>query len=340
MHHNRQESVRIALAQAAPAYADLDAGLESAAHWCGRAADAGAQLIAFPESWLGGYPAWLDLASDVALWDHRATQDIFIEMRRQSLLVPSPEAERLADLARQHGLVIVMGANERVDVVPGNRTVYNSLLVWDSDGRLVIHHRKLVPTYTEKMVWGGGDGHGLHSAATSAGRVGGLICWEHWMPMPRQRLHELGEQIHVAVWPTVKDLHQLASRHYAVEGRCFVLAVGSILRAGDLPEGLKLPDDLHADDLVMRGGGAVIAPDGSYVLEPVFDREELLVADLDLTEIDRHALTLDTSGHYSRRDLFTLGFDPGPPRLSEPAPSSGPEPSSEHAAGQDPGGSS
>lgn len=311
---NARKTVRVALAQAAPAYGDLDSSLEKSADWCRRAAEAGAQLIAFPETWLGGYPAWLDLASDMALWDHRPTQDVFVAMRESSLLVPGPHADRLGELAKEHGLVIALGANERVDSGPGNRTLYNSLLVWDEGGRLVIHHRKLVPTYTEKLVWGAGDGHGLRSVATAAGRVGGLICWEHWMPLPRQRLHDLGEQVHVALWPTVKELHQLASRHYAVEGRCFVLAVGSILRAADLPQALSPAAPLADDELVMRGGSAVIGPDGSYLLEPLFDEESLRVCELDLAEIDRQALTLDTSGHYARRDLFTLGFEPGPPR--------------------------
>ena len=311
---NQNTSVRIAQAQATPAYGELDAALDRAADWCRRAAEAGARLLVFPETWLGGYPAWLDLASDVALWGHRPTQDVYVSMRRHALTVPGPHADRLGELAKQHELVIAMGANERVDAGPGNRTLYNSLLIWGADGQLVIHHRKLVPTYTEKLVWGGGDGHGLHGAKTAAGRLGGLICWEHWMPLPRQRLHDFGEQIHIAMWPTVKDLHQLASRHYAVEGRCFVLAVGSILRAGELPEQLSTAEAMADHELVMSGGSAVIGPDGGYILEPLFGEEALRVCDLDLTEIDRQALTLDTSGHYARRDLFTLGFDPGPPR--------------------------
>ncbi|MEM1179581.1 MAG: carbon-nitrogen hydrolase family protein [Acidobacteriota bacterium] len=308
----RPSKVRVALAQASPVFGDLDATTDRAVDWCHRAAAEGAQLLVFPESWLAGYPAWLDVASDVALWDHGPTQEVFMAMRRQSATVPGPQVDRLCAVAEELSLVVGIGLNERVDAGPGNRTLFNSFLLIDDTGRVAVHHRKLVPTYTEKLVWGPGDGHGLRAASTAAGRIGGLICWEHWMPLPRQRLHDQGEHIHLALWPTVKDLHQLASRHYAIEGRCFVVAVGSILRAGDLPSELAI--DLPADDLVLRGGGAVIAPDGSYVLEPLFDEEALRVCEIDLGEIDRHSLTLDTSGHYARRDVLSLDFDPGPPR--------------------------
>lgn len=126
------------------------------------------------------------------------------------------------------------------------------------------------------------------------------------MPLARQVLHDAGEQIHVAVWPTVNEMHQIASRHYAFEGRCFVLAAGLIMRASDLPRQLLRPPALEPDQLILRGGSAIIAPDGSYLAGPVFDEETLLIADLDLTHIDREKMTLDVSGHYQRPDLFEL----------------------------------
>src|SRR6202030_4576812 len=165
------------------------------------------------------------------------------------------------------------------------------------DGQLGNHHRKLVPTYTERLVWGNGDGRGLEAAPTSAGRVGGLICWEHWMPLARMAMHNSGEHIHVAVWPTVHEIHQLASRHYAFEGRCFVLTVGLMMAATDLPP--ELLRDVPLCQLVERGGSAVIGPNSHYVVQPVFNREALIVADLDFIEIDRAAMTFDVSGHYA-----------------------------------------
>jgi nitrilase len=131
-----------------------------------------------------------------------------------------------------------VGVSERVDEGPGQGSLYNSLLTYDADGRLANHHRKLVPTFTERCVWGHGDQAGLRSVETAVGKVSALVCWEHWMPLPRQALHEQGETVHVAVWPTVHERHQIASRHYAFEGRTHVIAVGQIQRAGThLPAG-------------------------------------------------------------------------------------------------------
>jgi predicted amidohydrolase len=158
------------------------------------------------------------------------------------------------------------------------------------------------------MVWGFGDARGIRAVESPAGRIGGLICWEHWMPLARQAMHEAGEDIHVAAWPTVKETSLLASRHYAFEGRCFVLAAGSLMRAAALPPGL----DAHParvtspDTLIIRGGSAIIAPDASVIAGPVYDEPCILSADLDLRRIRAESMTLDVAGHYARPDLFTL----------------------------------
>jgi predicted amidohydrolase len=160
------------------------------------------------------------------------------------------------------------------------------------------------------MVWGHGDAHGLKAVSARVGdidaRVGGLICWEHWMPLTRQALHESGEEIHAAVWPTVHEMHQVASRHYAFEGRCFVLAAGSLMRASALPTELETHPGkvVSADQWVLRGGSAVIGPDGAYLAGPVYDEPALLVADLDLSRVAEERFTLDVAGHYARPDLF------------------------------------
>jgi len=300
------ERVRVAIAQSAPVYLDKRASLAKALDLIHQAAKTGARLVAFGETWLPGYPAWLDVCPGAALWENTSAKDIFAKLRNNSITVPGEEVNALSEAARDLKIAIVIGASERVNAGPGNGTIYNSLVTISEDGHLRNHHRKLVPTYTERLVWGNGDGRGLEAVPTSLGRVGGLICWEHWMPLVRMAMHNSGEHIHVAVWPTVHELHQLASRHYAFEGRCFVLAVGLIMPAEDLPR------ELHADGTlrpgegqwIERGGSAIIGPDSRYVLDPVFDREELLVSDLDLTQIDREMMTFDVSGHYARPDLF------------------------------------
>ena len=299
--------VRVAIVQAEVA-PDLALGLELTAQLTREAADRGATLVAFPESWLPGYPAWLDVCRDVALWDHAPVKAAFARLAAESVDVHGAAGRDLARIARACGVTVVTGVCERVGEGPGRGTLYNSLLVYGPDGSLLTHHRKLMPTYTERLLWGTGDADGLHGADTPAGRVGGLICWEHWMPLARQALHESGEDIHVAMWPTVHDRHQLASRHYAFEGRCFVLAAGSLMRASALPAGLEPhPGRVQsAAQWVLRGGSAIIAPDGEYVVAPVFDAAQTIVADIDLTRVREESMTLDVGGHYHRPDCLEL----------------------------------
>lgn len=295
-------SIKAAIIQASPVYYDLEASIAKASALIHEAAVNGAQIVTLGETWLPGYPAWLDVCTEIGLWDHEPTKRVFQRLYENSVVVPGAETAQFGALARKLGIVLVLNVNERA-----GRTLYNSLLTFDETGALRNHHRKLMPTHTERLIWGHGDGAGLQAVDTGIGRVGGLICWEHWMPLARQALHDSNEQIHISVFPTVNDhRHQVASRHYAFEGRCFVLTAGGIQRAGDLPPELTLKDSIAPDDLVQRGGSAIIAPDGRYLAGPCFDEETILYADLDLGETIRESLTLDVSGHYSRPDVFTF----------------------------------
>src|SRR5262249_51799296 len=270
----KSRKVKVAIAQARAEYLDLDKCTDKAVELIHETARRGANLVAMGETWLPGYPAWLDSCPEAAYWNHAPVKEVFARLRQNSVTLRGRELKRIAEAARKAGVCVVIGVNERVDRGPGNGTLYNSVLTFDANGKLANHHRKLVPTYTERMVWGSGDGRGLAAAKTSIGRVGALICWEHWMPLSRQAMHDSGEDIHVALWPTAHDAHQLASRHYAFEGRCFVLAVGSIMPASDLPKELKRQRGLRAADLVLRGGSAIIGPDGSYITRPAFGSEK------------------------------------------------------------------
>ncbi len=270
------------------------------------AAAEGAKLVVFPETWIPGYPAWLDVCRDAALWDHPPVKAVFARMAAESIAVPGPSFDLLASAARDSNITLVTGVTERVEQGAGRGTLYNSLLTIGPDGRLLNHHRKLVPTYTERMVWGVGDAEGLRAVDTPAGRVGGMICWEHWMPLARQAMHESGEDIHVAVWPTAHEMHQMASRQYAFEGRCFVLVAGALMRASALPPDLETHPDRIAspEQWVLRGGSAIVGPDGLYIVEPVYDEARILFAELDLGRIREESMSLDVSGHYHRPELF------------------------------------
>ena len=312
--------VRVAIVQSEPA-SELDEGLHRTEALVREAVRSGASLVAFPETWLPGYPAWLDVCRDVAFWDHEPVKATFARYASSSVDVVGESGQYLRDIAERHGVSIVAGVSERVAAGPGRGTLYNTMLVIDADGRLLNHHRKLVPTYTERMVWGYGDADGLLAVDSRAGRIGGLVCWEHWMPLARQALHDSGEDIHVALWPTVHERHQLASRHYAFEGRCYVLAAGSVMRAASLPANLEVDHGklTPGSQLVLRGCSAIIGPDGDYIVPPLWDRPGILVAELDLERVRRESMTLDVSGHYSRPDCLSLTVNRTSRRSAESA---------------------
>jgi len=298
--------IKVAAIQAAPVYLDLNASFDKAVRLIGEAAARGAKLIAFPETWLPGYPAWLDCCRDVALWDYPPVKKVFARLMGNSVAVPGTVTETLAQAAREHAVVVNITVNERVTKGAGRGTLFNTMLTFDADGQLLNAHRKIMPTYTERLVWGKGDGKSLQAVDTAAGRVGGLICWEHWMPLARQAMHEAGEEIHIAAWPQVKEMNLVASRHYAFEGRCFVIATGAVMKASELPDELEPIARLqeNPDSLVLHGGSAIIAPDGSLLAGPVFEEETILTAELDFSRIAEESLTLDVTGHYARPDIF------------------------------------
>jgi nitrilase len=279
------------------------------------AAAGGAELVAFPETWIPGYPAWIFGAAG---WDDAAQKRVFGRLNSNAVEVPSPDVAALCRAAKKAGAVVAMGMTER-DSRSSRGTLYNSILYISGRGEVLGVHRKLMPTHAERIVWGQGDGSTLHVFETSVGRVGGLACWEHWMPLTRFAMHAKGEQIHVAAWPEVGDseLHRFATRHYAFEGRCFALCVmGARVGPEHLPDGFELADAMGAtDDFVNReptGGTCVFAPDGTIVADSVAGEETILLADLDLGRIPEEQAALDVVGHYNRPDVFTLSIDERP----------------------------
>ncbi|MGB3465548.1 MAG: carbon-nitrogen hydrolase family protein [Cyclobacteriaceae bacterium] len=299
------KKVLVSIIQHSPVFLDKKKSVDKAVELLKEAASHGSGLAVFGETWLSGYPAWLDYCPEAGLWGHEPVKALYLKTYENGVAVDGAEIETLKKAAKELKLSISIGINEIVDRGTGNKSIFNSLLFISDDGEIENHHRKLMPTYTEKMIYSHGDGNGLSSVSTDFGKVSGLICWEHWMPLTRQAMHHSGEDIHVAVWPKVHEMHQVASRQYAFEGRCFVLAAGQILRKRDLPDILPttgLPDD--PDYMVLNGGSAIIKPDGFYLTEPVFDQETIITAELDLSENIRESMTLDVTGHYQRNDVF------------------------------------
>ncbi len=320
---------RVAAVQTAPVFLNLQATVETAAERIGQAAAQGAEVVVFPETWLTGYPVWIDSAPAAALWDHGPAKALFARLFEQSPTLDGPEIRHLHGLAHTHGCDLVLGLHER-----DGGTLYNTMALLGRDGQSQRFRRKLVPTYTERMLWGRGDGSTLEVLPTERGALGGMICWEHWMPALRQVMHDQQELVHVAQWPTVHDLHQLASRQYAFEGGCFVVASGGVLTKGQAiegyrslgeDEGLELLEAIEGDDrtLLLRGGSAIIAPDTSFLAGPVFEDDTLVVAEIDPALAHRARLALDVSGHYARPDVFTLQVDRRRKRPVEDRPTGG-----------------
>lgn len=315
---------RVAVVQHPPVFLNLGASLQRAEQLVEEAAQGGARLVVFPETWLPGYPVWLDFSPAAALWDAPGAKALFRILANNAIDLERGDAlGRLLALAGRTGVSLVMGAHER-----RGGTLYNIMVFCQGDGVTFGIHRKLMPTYTERLIWGAGDGSTLPVLDTEIGPLGGLICWEHWMPLARAAMHAKGEILHVAQWPMVKELHQIASRHYAFEGQCFVLAAGTVLRKRDVLSGVRTLTDMdpdawallesmpgNSDDFIHRGGSAVIAPDASYLAGPLFDDAAVLFADLDPKRIVEGHLTMDTAGHYARPDIFSLMVDDCPKPL-------------------------
>jgi predicted amidohydrolase len=304
------QSVKVALVQEPPVFLNLTETIKKVAAIVNECVDNNAKIVVFPETWLPGYPIWIDDAPEAALWDYPPAKRLYQYLTENSVEIPGPEFSQLQDIVIASNTIVVIGIHERV-----GGTLYNTTVYFESTGDYKIH-RKLIPTYTERLVWGLGDGSTLNVLDTPYGVLGGLICWEHWMPLARAAMHSKHEAIHTAQFPTVHERHQIASRQYAFEGQCFVLASGCVLSKKDALEGFEslgtgdsevfgLLESMRNDEL-QRGGSAIIAPDISYAAEPVFDKPGPVYGKLDLNLIKQGHLLLDSNGHYSRPDVFEL----------------------------------
>jgi nitrilase len=298
-----KETVRVACVQAEPAILDRAATLDKLAVLTAEAKAQGAQLVVFPETFVPAYPssAW---AKFLAGWADPRAKGAFAQLVRESIEIPGPDADRLGQIAREHEVWLVTGVNERDPTRPG--TLYNSLLYHAPDGSLAVHHRKLVPTNHERLIWGQGDGEGLRAVETGLGRIGGLICWENYMPLARFALYESGVEIYIASTADDGDAWQATLVHIARESRAFVISPCHFQRGSSYPEDFPLREEIEGINPLGRGGSAILAPDGSYLAGPLYDGEGILYADLDPQRLAEERQRFDAAGHYHRPDVLEL----------------------------------
>jgi nitrilase len=297
------DPVTVACVQAEPVVLDRAGTIDKLARLTAEAAAAGAKLVVFPETFVPAYPssAW---ARALAGWADPRAKAAYALLAREAVDVPGPDADRLGEIAREHDVWLVTGVNERDPERPG--TLYNALLYHAPDGRLALHHRKLVPTNHERLIWGQGDGGGLRAIETGFGRVGGLICWENYMPLARFSIYESGVEIYIASTADDGDAWQSTLVHIARESRAFVVAPSHFQRASAYPDDFPLRELIADRDVIGRGGSAVLAPDGSYLAGPLYDAEGVLYARLEPERLWEERQRFDPVGHYHRPDVLAL----------------------------------
>ncbi|UTW44363.1 carbon-nitrogen hydrolase family protein [bacterium SCSIO 12696] len=302
----QSNELTVALGQIAPVWLDRDRTIDKILAAISEAADKGAQLIAFGEALLPGYPFWLERTGG-AEFNSARQKHIHAHYLRQAVDIDAGHLEPVCTLAQQKSIAVVLGVAERPRD-RGSHSLYCSLVYIDSNGTVKNVHRKLMPTYEERLTWSPGDGHGLQTYPLGPFTLGALNCWENWMPLPRASLYAQGENLHVAIWPGGDHNTRDITRFIAQEGRSFVLSASSLMRLQDLPEETPYRDEIAGSDtqLLANGGSCLAAPDGSWVIEPQVGGEGVYLATIDHNRVLEERQNFDPAGHYSRPDVTQL----------------------------------
>lgn len=298
--------MKVAAIQAASVYLDRHATAQKALSLLREAARNGAELCVFPETFLSGYPVWPDL-TDGARWNDSRQKAAYAAYLDAAADAGGPEVRSIAEEASKLGVFTFLGIAERS---ASGGSVYCSLLAIHPEEGVAGVHRKLMPTFQERMVWSQGDGHGLKVHSWKGFRVGGLNCWENWMPLARYSLYAQGEHLHVATWPGAPFLTKDISRFTAMEGRVYVVAAGGVLTSSDIPDSFPLKEELvKVRDRYLSGGSILVAPDGEILAGPAKNEETILYAEIDARRVREERQNFDACGHYGRPDVFDLRID-------------------------------
>ncbi len=300
------DTLNIAVAQIAPVWLNKKETIKKIEEAIREAALQKADLVCFGETLLPGYPFWMEL-TDGARFNNSVQKEIFAHYLKEAVSIENGDLKSICTLAKQLHIAVYIGCAERAADRAGH-SIYCSLVYIDKNGNIQSVHRKLMPTYEERLAWSIGDGHGLKVHPLDAFTIGGLNCWENWMPLARTALYAQGENLHVAVWPgNVRNTIDL-TRHIALENRMYVLSVSGLMRKADITNDIPHHQLIkqHATAFLSNGGSCIAAPDGSWVIEPIAEKEIVITATIDLNEVRKERQNFDPSGHYARPDVFEL----------------------------------
>jgi len=305
----KSDSLIVGLAQIAPVWLNRKKTLNKVTDYINQAGDKGCQLVVFGEAIIPGYPFWVDRTNG-AKFNSPLQKEIHSHYLDQAVQIEAGDLDALCQAAKKHRIAVYVGTIER-PADRGGHSLYCSLVYIDPEGIIQSVHRKLMPTYEERLVWSIGDGHGLQVHPLGAFTVGGLNCWENWMPLSRTALYGLGEDLHVAVWPGSEHNTFDLTKFISKESRSYVISVSGLMRkehiTDDIPHANLIKE--NSTDVLANGGSCLAGPDGEWVIEPVVDKEGLFVAEIDHNLVREERQNFDPAGHYSRPDVTRLAVN-------------------------------
>lgn len=301
-----KSTLTVALAQIAPVWLRREATTSKIIEWIGKAANEECELVVFGEALLPGYPFWVE-RTEGARFESAIQKELFAHYAEQSIVIERGDLDPVRAAAKKHSIAVYLGTMERA-ADRGGHSLYCSMVYIDAHGEIGSVHRKLMPTYEERLVWASGDGHGLRTHDLGPFKVGGLNCWENWLPLPRAALYAQGEDLHVAIWPGSERNTSDITRFIAKEGRSYVVSVSGLMRKEDIGNDLPHADLLRekADAIMADGGSCIASPTGEWLLPPETAVESLRVAELDHSIVLQERQNMDVVGHYSRPDVTRL----------------------------------
>ena len=303
------DTLTVGLAQIAPIWLNRKRTTEKIINYVSSAATQEAKLVVFGEALLPGYPFWLDKLNGAA-FNSKKQKEIHAHYLDQAICIEDGDLEEICQVASDRRISIYLGTMER-PIDRGGHSLYCSMIYIDQKGTIQSVHRKLMPTYEERLSWSPGDGNGLVTHKLPPFTVGGLNCWENWMPLARAAMYAQGEDLHVSIWPGNKRNTEKLLPVIAQESRSYVIGVSGLFRPVDIPDDFPLADEMRTEttEVIANGGSCIAAPDGSWVVEPITNTEELIIAEIDHKKVREERQNFDPSGHYSRPDVLSLNLN-------------------------------